>query len=174
MFDRRPSIAGRAFVAGICLLCVAAAATASAAPALIGSMAPDFALKGVDGLNRRLSEYRGRVVLINFYARWAGDSRAEMPVLNHLDATYRRAGLVVLGVSVDEDRERASEFATGMHVSYPILLDTGPRIGSAYAIERMPMTVLIDRSGIVRFVKVGYERDDYRTFVAEIRALLRE
>ncbi|MDE2346922.1 MAG: TlpA family protein disulfide reductase [Gammaproteobacteria bacterium] len=167
-------MAGRAFVAGICLLCLAAAAPAPAAQALIGSVAPDFALKGVDGLNRRLSEYRGRVVLINFYARWAGDSRVEMPALDHLDATYRRAGLVVLGVSVDEDLERAREFAIGMHVAYPVLLDGGPRIGSAYAIERMPMTVLIDRSGIVRFVKVGYERDDYRTFVAEIRALLRE
>lgn len=165
---------GRALVAGLFLLCLAAAAPAPAASALLGRVAPDFALKGVDGRNLRLSEYRGQVVLVNFYARWAGDSRVEMPALNRINATYHRAGLVVLGVSVDEDVARAREFAAGMHVAYPVLLDTGPRIGSAYSIERMPMTVLIDRSGIVRFVKVGYERDDYGTFVAEIRTLLSE
>ena len=155
-------------------LACAVAIGAAAAPALIGREAPDFALKDLGGANLRLSEYRGRVVLINFYARWAGDSRVEMPALDRIDATYRRAGLVVLGVSVDEDLGRAAQFAEAMHVSYPILLDADASIGRAYALERMPVTVLIDRSGIVRYVKAGYRRGDDHAFVAEIRELLRE
>jgi thiol-disulfide isomerase/thioredoxin len=73
------------------------------APTLVGRQAPDFVLKAMDGTNLRLSEFRGQVVLVNFWARWAGDSRQEMPALDRINATYSRAGLVVLGVSVDED-----------------------------------------------------------------------
>ncbi len=124
--------------------------------------------------NWRLSEYRGRVVLILFYARWAGDSRLEIPALERLDTTYRRAGLVVLAVSVDSNLRRAADFAKAMRVSYPILLDAGTRIGRAYALDRLPMTVLLGRAGIVRYLKSGYERGDQRAFATEIRKLLRE
>src|SRR5713226_10263500 len=83
----------------------------AAAPTLVGKDAPDFVLKAMDGRNLRMSEFRGQVVLVNFWARWAGDSRQEMPALDRINTTYSRAGLVVLGVSVDEDLERAREFA---------------------------------------------------------------
>src|SRR6202163_960577 len=117
-------------------LIIAAAVTGSlaalsfaAAPTLVGKDAPDFVLKARDGRNLRLSEYRGQVVLVNFWARWAGDSRQEMPALDRINATYYRAGLVVLGVSVDEDSRRAHEFAEAMKVGYPILFDTTSNIG---------------------------------------------
>jgi thiol-disulfide isomerase/thioredoxin len=107
-----------------CLLALAAAGmmvvanpvvlAAPTAAALVGREAPDFILKGTDGQNLRLSEFRGQVVLVNFWARWAGDSRQEMPALERINTTYRRAGLVVLGVSLDEDRRRAGEFAGAM------------------------------------------------------------
>lgn len=172
MLDSSPPSRGILRLAGIVL--AALFATGAAASSLIGRPAPDFALKGLDGNNLRLSEYRGQVVLINFWARWAGDSRVEMPALDRLDKTYRRAGLVVLGVSVDEDATRAGEFATAMRVSYPILFDTGPRIGRGYFLGTMPTTVLVDRSGIVRYVKVGYKAGDDRAFIDQIRELLRE
>src|SRR5882762_5589343 len=85
------------------------ASSLAAAPTLVGKDAPDFVLKAMDGRNLRMSEYRGQVVLVNFWARWAGDSRQEMPALVRLNTTYNRAGLVVLGVSVDEDLGRARE-----------------------------------------------------------------
>ncbi len=84
---------------------------AAPTPTLVGREAPDFVLKALDGRNLRLSEFRGQVVLVNFWARWAGDSRQEMPALDRINTTYGRAGLVVLGVSVDEDLGRAREFA---------------------------------------------------------------
>jgi peroxiredoxin len=165
----------KASSAGSLLLCVAIAASAfAAAPTLVGKDAPDFVLRGMDGRNLRLSEYRGQVVLVNFWARWAGDSRQEMSALDRINTTYQRAGLVVIGVSVDEDLRRAREFAAAMGVSYPILFDTGSDIGKDYMLEKMPMTILLDRSGVVRYSSVGFKKGDEHIFLDQIRELLRE
>jgi peroxiredoxin len=150
------------------------AASMAAAPTLVGKDAPDFVLKGMDGRNLRMSEYRGQVVLVNFWARWAGDSRQEMPALDRINTTYGRAGLVVIGVSIDEDLARAREFAGAMKVSYPILFDTGSDIGRDYQLQKMPMTILVDRAGIVRYSNVGFKRGDERVYLDHIRELLRE
>src|SRR5579872_4920044 len=116
----------RALLAGGVILGVALAASPLlAAPGIVGKPAPDFVLRGLDGRNLRLSEFRGQVVLVNFWTRSDGDSRQQMPALDRINITYQRAGLVVLGVSVDEDLRRAKEFASAMNVSYPILFDTG-------------------------------------------------
>jgi peroxiredoxin len=150
------------------------APTWAAQPNLVGKEAPDFVLKGLDGKNLRMSEFRGQVVLVNFWARWAGDSRQEMPALDRINTTYGRAGLVVLGVSIDEDLVRARQFAAAMKVSYPLLFDTGSEIGRDYLLQQMPMTVLVDRSGVVRYSGVGFKRGDERTLLDQIRELLRE
>ena len=97
-----------------------------------------------------------------------------MPALDHIKTTYERAGLVVLGVSVDEDVQHAAEFAGSMHVSYPILFDTGSTIGRDYLLQKVPMTILVDRSGIVRFTNLGFKRGDERLYLDQIRELLRE
>ena len=162
------------FIAGLAVGLSVTSGIAGAAPTLVGKDAPDFVLKSLDGRNLRLSEYRGRVVLVSFWARWASDSREELPALDRINTTYQRAGLVVLGVSVDEDAHRAREFADAMKVRYPILLDTSPEIGRDYLLDRMPVTVLVDRSGIVRYSNVGFKRGDERAYLEQIRELLRE
>ena len=162
------------FIAGLAVGLSVTSGIAGAAPTLVGKDAPDFVLKSLDGRNLRLSEYRGRVVLVSFWARWASDSREELPALDRIYTTYQRAGLVVLGVSVDEDAHRAREFADAMKVRYPILLDTSPEIGRDYLLDRMPVTVLVDRSGIVRYSNVGFKRGDERAYLEQIRELLRE
>jgi peroxiredoxin len=165
----------RAFLAGCLILGVAAAgAPLAAAPSMVGKEAPDFVLRGLDGRNLRLSEYRGQVVLVNFWARWAGDSRREISALDRINTTYQRAGLAVIGVSVDEDLRRAQEYAVAMGVSYPILFDTGSEIGKDYFLQKMPMTILVDRAGVVRYSIVGFKRGDERIFLDQIRELLRE
>ena len=165
----------RAALAGSLILGLAmAAASIAAAPSTVGKPAPDFVLRGLDGRNLRLSEFRGQVVLVNFWARWAGDSRQEMPALDRINTTYNRAGLVVLGVSVDEDLGRAHEFAGAMKVSYPLLFDTGSDIGRDYLLQKMPMTILVDRAGVVRYSNVGFKRGDERAYLDHIRELLRE
>ena len=165
----------RVLLAGCLILCAASTAPSiAAAPTLLGMEAPDFVLKAMDGNNLRMSEFRGQVVLVNFWARWAGDSRQEMPALDRINTTYQRAGLVVLGVSVDEDLVHAREFAGAMKVSYPIVFDTGSDIGRQYQLQKMPMTVLVDRAGVVRYTNVGFKRGDERAYLDHIRELLRE
>jgi peroxiredoxin len=159
---------------GVAVAVMACAVSAAPGTGVLGRPAPDFTLKSTDGENLRLSEYHGQVVLINFWARWAGDSRREIPALERIHGTYARAGLVVLGISVEADARRAGEFATSMHIPYPVLIDTDPALGQEYAIEKMPMTVLIDRAGNVRFVHVGFQSADEAVFLDQIRALLRE
>ena len=162
------------FVCGIALSAWLAAAALPAVPTLVGQPAPDFVLKGMDGRNLRLSEYRGQVVLVNFWARWADDARQELPALDRINTTYSRAGLVVLGVSIDEDARRARDFADGMKLGYPILFDTTSNTGRDYLIQKMPMTILVDRSGVVRYVNAGFKRGDDRIYLDQIRELLRE
>jgi peroxiredoxin len=165
----------RVLLAGSLILgALFAAASLAATPSIVGKEAPDFVLKGLDGRNLRLSEFRGQVVLVNFWARWAGDTRLLMPALDRINTTYQRAGLVVLGVSVDDDLRRAREFANAMSVSYPILFDAGSTLGQDYQLQKMPMTVLVDRAGVIRYSSVGFKRGDERVYLDQIRELLRE
>jgi peroxiredoxin len=165
----------KALLAGSLILVAAMAAMSiAAAPTIVGKQAPDFALRGLDGRNLRLSEFRGQVVLVNFWTRSDGNSRQQMPALDRINITYQRAGLVVLGVSVDDDLRRAKDFAASMGVSYPILFDTGARIGKDYFLQKMPMTILVDRGGVVRYSAVGFKRGDERVYLDQIRELLRE
>jgi len=176
--QRRECDAVRVIPAKLLLLACLALGTARVcdadAPTLVGQDAPDFTLKALDGANLRLSEFRGQVVLVNFWARWANDSRREMPALNRINTTYGRAGLVVLGISIDEDLRRAQEFADSMKVSYPVMFDTGSEIGRDYRLGKLPMTILVDRSGVVRYSHLGYKRGDDRLYLDHIRELLRE
>jgi len=159
---------------GLLLAAMVIAPSHAAAPTLIGKDAPDFVLRALDGRNLRLSEYRGQVVLVNFWARWEGDTRQQMRALDRINTTYQRAGLVVLGISVDEDVRRAREFADAMAVSYPILFDDGPDLGKDYMLQKMPVTILVDRAGIVRYSAVGFKHGDERGYLDQIRELLRE
>jgi peroxiredoxin len=165
----------RLLIAALASLCLLPALSGHAAPpSLIGKEAPDFALRAIDGHNLRLSEFRGQVVLLNFWARWEGDSRKAMKALDKINTTYQRAGLVVLGISVDDDLERARQFAHALDVSYPILFDTGSTLGKDYLLQKMPVTMLLDRSGVVRYSVVGFKRGDERAYLDQIRELLRE
>ncbi|HLW23220.1 MAG TPA: TlpA disulfide reductase family protein [Steroidobacteraceae bacterium] len=177
MRSARPGRCARRLTLAVGLLgCVVQmhAALAVAPPPIVGKDAPDFVAKTIDGSNLRLSEFRGQVVLVNFWARWASDSRQEMPALSRINQTYERAGLKVIGISIDDDLVRARAFADAMKLSYPVMLDAGPQIGRDYQLGKMPMTILVDRSGVIRYAHVGYRRGDDRVFLDHIRELLRE
>src|ERR1700692_358830 len=171
---RRVLLAGSVILSAVLTASSLIASSRAATPTLVGKEAPDFVLKAMDGRNLRMSEFRGQVVLVNFWARWAGDSRQEMPALDRINTTYNRAGVVVLGISVDEDLVRAQEFADAMKVSYPLMFETGAGIGRDYLLEKMPMTILVDRSGVVRYSNVGFKRGEERVYLYDIRELLRE
>jgi peroxiredoxin len=147
---------------------------ASAQTALVGKAAPDFALRSVRGENVRLSEHSGEVVLVNFWATWCGPCRQEMPQLDELYARYRRAGLVLLGVTIDYQRDRAAEMAETLKVAYPVLFDELRNVSRSYGVDDLPVTLLIDRQGVVRFVSQGYKPGYENRYAEQLRALLNE
>ena len=150
------------------------AGSSFASSGLAGQEAPDFALKSASGSNLRLSEYRGDVVMINFWATWCGPCRQEMPLLNDLYTRYNRVGFSLLGVNIDDDSSRALEMAEELGVSFPVLFDDRKEVSKLYQVEAMPVTVLVDREGKVRHVHLGYKPGYEEKYLTQIRALLRE
>jgi len=150
------------------------AASSLAASDLTGQMAPDFALKSATGENLRLSEYRGDVVMINFWATWCGPCRQEMPLLDELYNRYQRVGFSLLGVNIDDDSRRAMQMIEDLGVSFPVLFDVTKEVSKLYQVEAMPVTVIVDRKGTVRYVHHGYKPGYEDHYLTEIRTLLRE
>ena len=145
-----------------------------AASSLQGQVAPDFVLRSATGENLRLSEYRGDVVLINFWATWCGPCRQEMPLLDDLYGRYQRVGFNLLGVNIDEDSRRAMQMVQELGVNFPVLFDENKEVSKLYEVEAMPVTILVDREGIVRHVHHGYKPGYEEKYLTEIRSLLRE
>ncbi len=156
------------------LLVTVFAATSLASSGLEGQMAPDFALKSSTGENLRLSEYRGNVVMINFWATWCGPCRQEMPLLDELYARYARVGFSLLGVNIDDDSRRAMQMIKELGVTFPVLFDSRKEVSRLYAVEAMPVTILVDREGNVRHVHHGYKPGYEDIYLDQIRSLLRE
>ena len=150
------------------------AATSLASSGLEGQTAPDFALKSATGENLRLSEYRGDVVMVNFWATWCGPCRQEMPLLDELYLRYQRVGFNLLGVNIDDDAGRAMEMLDELGVSFPVLFDTRKEVSKLYDVQAMPVTVLVDREGRIRHVHHGYKPGYEEKYLDQVRALLRE
>lgn len=150
------------------------AAIALAASATEGTVAPDFALTSTSGTNYRLSEHRGEVVAILFWASWCGDCRRELERLEKLRRTYGSVGLVVLGVSLDKEPERAQALAAASGIGYPVLLDTTTHVSRTYRAEELPLIVLIDRSGEIRARHETLDEREERGLVVSLRDLIDE
>jgi peroxiredoxin len=162
----------RNLLAGVVFSVFAASSLASSG--LSGQPAPDFALKSSSGQNMRLSEYRGDVVMINFWATWCGPCRQEMPLLDELYSRYQRVGFNLLGVNIDDDSSRAMEMINELGVSFPVLFDATKEVSRLYQVDAMPVTVIVDREGNVRHVHQGYKPGYEQKYLDQVRALLRE
>lgn len=147
---------------------------ANAADLEAGTEAPDFVLKSMGGENLRLSEYRGDVVLINFWTSWCGDCRESMPALNDLYERYREVGFQVLSINMDRKREDAAAMATSLGMRHPVLFDTGRKVSEEYDVDSLPLMLMVDREGVVRHVNEGYRRGREVIYLRQLRALLRE
>jgi peroxiredoxin len=157
-------------------LTLAAAAGFAAEPpyALLGQAAPDFALHAVAGDNVRLSEHRGEVVVLNFWSSRCTSCRTQLAALNRSFGTYRSAGLSVYGVGVDDDPVQAEDFARTARVNFALLLDPAKTVSRSYQVDNLPMTVLIDRSGTVRYVLRDYSAASSTLYLQQLRTLLNE
>ena|SRR5215831_20712139 len=155
---------------------VLALTLALALPALAGSAgpAPQFTLSARGGHNVSLAQYRGKVVMINFWASWCGPCRQEMPLLESIYKRYNRLGFTLLGVNVEPDSKAAEQWLKDTPVSFPILYDTDSTVSKLYEVAGMPSTVIIDRTGKLRMVHRGYKPGDENEYLDSIRSLIRE
>lgn len=136
--------------------------------------APDFVLKSTQGSNLRLSEHRGEVILLNFWASWCGPCRQEMPLLNALQERYSKLGFNVVGVNVDKDSALANKLLKDIPVSFPVLLDDTGAISASYNVSSMPTTIIIDRDGNMRYLHKGYKPGFEQDYEQQIKELIRE
>jgi peroxiredoxin len=141
---------------------------------LVGQPAPDFALRSLSQQTLRLSEFRGEVVLISFWASWCGSCRQAMPAFNAMYEKYNRAGLVMLSINMDDELHRAQHMTESLNIPFPVLYDERKEVGKLYLLDQMPLTVLVDRAGLVQQVFVGYHLGDERKFLTHVRELLNE
>ncbi len=156
------------------VLIAATLLAASAAQATTPAPAPDFALPSRDGGEVRLSELRGQVVMINFWATWCGPCRQEMPLLQQISARYEPLGFTLLGVNVEPDSAPAKAWLEKVPVTFPILFDRENTVSASFGVEAMPSTVLVDREGRVRHVHRGYKAGDESMYADLIRGLVKE
>jgi len=147
---------------------------AQAASEKLSGPAPDFTLKSASGANVKLSELKGDVVMINFWATWCGPCRQEMPLLEQLYAKYKPLGFTLLGINVEEDSSKAGQFLKDVPVSFPVLFDSANQVSKLYKVNAMPSTVLVDRDGNMRFLHRGYVPGTEVEYANQIRALLKE
>jgi peroxiredoxin len=136
--------------------------------------APDFTLKSLEGSNLRLEEYRGQVVLINFWASWCGPCRQEMPLLDRLHQRYLDTGFAVLGINVEGEEAPARNLIDRIPVTFPVLIDQEQRVSELYELEAMPSTVVVDRDGVVRYIHRGYKPGDEAKYIEVVKELIRE
>ncbi len=140
----------------------------------VSGPAPDFTLTSRDGQTVTLSDLKGQVVMINFWATWCGPCRQEMPLLEQLYSRYESLGFTLLGVNVEEHSKDAAVFLKETPVTFPILFDPENGVSKLYDVSAMPSTVLVDRSGNVRFLHHGYQPGYENEYQNQIRTLVRE
>ena len=159
------------------VIAAAAAALAISLPALAGppaGPAPAFTLAAKSGGEVSLAQYKGQVVMINFWASWCGPCRQEMPLLESIYKKYNKMGFTMLGVNVEPDSNAANEWLKATPVSFPILYDRDSKVSKLYDVAGMPSTVIIDRSGKLRVLHRGYKPGDENEYQDSIRTLIRE
>jgi peroxiredoxin len=133
------------------------------------SEAPDFSLMSLQGQPVRLREFRGKLVVLNFWATWCAPCLQEMPSMERLYRTFKHTAFVLLAVSMDrQGAEVAQPFAENLQLTFPILLDPTSEVARQYGVRGLPTTYLIDPDGLVIGAVIG-ARDWYRD---EIKALI--
>lgn len=162
----------KGIVKGLALVAVFASAAFAASSA---GPAPAFQLSGRGGKSIDLSQFKGQVVMINFWATWCGPCRQEMPLLEDIYKKYKPMGFTMLGVNVEPDSRSAEAWLSKQKpVSFPIAFDTDSKVSKLYKVAGMPSTVFVDRKGNVRVMHKGYKPGDEDFYLSQIRSMLKE
>ncbi|HEY7746398.1 MAG TPA: TlpA disulfide reductase family protein [Desulfuromonadales bacterium] len=139
-----------------------------------GSMAPDFTLKDLNGNPVTLSQLRGKVVFLNFWATWCPPCLAEMPAMERLNEVYGSQNFVMLAVNIEEDVEAVKDFLKENPHSFSVLLDLEANAQNLYGVYRFPETFLIDKNGKIVERYLGARDWSGVDFLKLINALMKE
>jgi len=120
-----------------------------------GHPAPNFVIHQPEGGNLTLADYRGRPVILNFWASWCGPCRLEMPDLVQLHETYRRQDLVIIEINVAEPHTAVAAFVAEFGMTMPVVIDPRGEIQDAYKTNSLPATFFIDRNGVIQLRWIG-------------------
>lgn len=123
----------------------------------VSKIAPDFILTNLIGEKISLGAFRGKPVLLNFWASWCGPCRQEMPYLQAILA--EKTGVAILTINIRESQKTVSDFMKRNDYTFPVLLDSDGKVSQSYQIQAIPATFLIDKNGIIKAVKVGAFRN---------------
>ncbi len=140
---------------------------------VVGNMAPDFTLTDMQGQQVSLSQLRGKVVLLNFWATWCPPCREEMPSMEQLHREFGSKGLVILAVNVEKNgRQVVEQFLQRTPYSFPILIDDKNVAQNTYGVFRFPESFLIDRNGVITEKIIGGRDWLSRSMVDRIKFML--
>jgi cytochrome c biogenesis protein CcmG/thiol:disulfide interchange protein DsbE len=126
-------------------------------PLTVGKIAPDFELPDLVDKSVRLSDFRGKVVFLNFWATWCKPCREEMPSMEILYKNFERDGLVVLAISIDRvtTKKDIPPFVKSLNLTFPILIDSWGQTDKRYKLMGVPETYIIDQQGVLREKVIG-------------------
>jgi thiol-disulfide isomerase/thioredoxin len=166
---------GKTLAAWMALILGAALSTTCARPAPeqaveIGTPAPVFKLQNLAGRQVSLDQFRGKVVLLDFWATWCNPCRMTMPLVEKLQKEYSDT-LALLAVNLQEPEAVVKDYVQKQGINSEVLLDENGSVGESYGTESIPMQVLIDRNGIVRNIHIGYSPSMISKLRAEIQQL---
>ena len=168
----KPRIA--AILAPLTLIAAGALTLPASGAGSTSGPAPQFTLESRGGPKISLAQYKGQVVMLNFWASWCGPCRQEMPLLENIYKKYNKMGFTLIGVNVEPDSKAAEGFLQQTPVSFPVIYDKDSTVSKAYDVAGMPSTVIIDRKGNIRVLHRGYKPGDENEYLDSIRNLVRE
>ena len=140
----------------------------------VGDRAPNFTLKSNKGENLRLSEQRGQIIFISFWADWCGTCKEQLKELEKIFLQQQEKGFQVWGISLDTDFDEAAFHARTMGLTFPILHDSEHKISKSYRIDDLPSVVLVDRDGMIRYVNETFNSNLANEYKSQVQKLVNE
>jgi peroxiredoxin len=160
------------------MICLSLAAMAAGArkglsPIPETPAAPDFALQDVEGNPHRLADYRGKPVVLNFWATWCAPCRAEMPSMQRAHESVADEGIAIVAINVGDDADSIQRFLAEVPVDFPLPMDIDMKVVQAYAARGLPTTFVIDPDGRLVYSAAGDREWDDPKILDQVRALIR-